>query len=107
MSQTVTEELRCRVEDLRISLPARGVDVVDHVDLTLKAGEILGLVGESGSGRAPPRARPCSAMPAPEPPSPAATSKWPGTGCVNSDLPRCAPSAGSRSAMCHRIPARR
>lgn len=51
MSQTVTEELRCRVEDLRISLPARGVDVVDHVDLTLTAGEILGLVGESGSGK--------------------------------------------------------
>ena len=51
MSQTVTEDLRCRVEDLRISLPARGVDVVDQVDLTLRAGEILGLVGESGSGK--------------------------------------------------------
>ena len=41
------------VEDLRIDLPARGgtTTAVDGLDLRLAAGEILGLVGESGCGK--------------------------------------------------------
>ncbi len=41
------------VQDLRVTLGARagGVAVVDGVSITLRAGEILGLVGESGCGK--------------------------------------------------------
>src|SRR6476660_4489234 len=40
------------IEDLRIGLTARpGVDVVDDIDLVLKPGGVVGLVGEYGSGK--------------------------------------------------------
>lgn len=45
------DEAVCTASDLRVSLPARGVDVVDGVDLVLRPGKIVGLVGESGSGK--------------------------------------------------------
>ncbi|AMM20187.1 ABC transporter [Frondihabitans sp. PAMC 28766] len=42
-----------QVTDLRIGFPGRhrGVDIVDKVSFDLKAGEVLGLVGESGCGK--------------------------------------------------------
>ncbi len=45
------DEAVCTASDLRVSLRARGVDVVDGVDLVLRPGKIVGLVGESGSGK--------------------------------------------------------
>jgi peptide/nickel transport system ATP-binding protein len=39
------------VEDLRIEVERRGVDIVDEVGFQIAAGEVLGLVGESGSGK--------------------------------------------------------
>ncbi len=39
------------VQDLRVSLTGRDVDVVDDIDLVLSPGEVVGLVGESGSGK--------------------------------------------------------
>ncbi|MFE5409468.1 dipeptide/oligopeptide/nickel ABC transporter permease/ATP-binding protein [Microbacterium sp. NPDC056569] len=40
------------VQDLRISFPRHGdVDVVDHVSFTVRPGETMALVGESGCGK--------------------------------------------------------
>ena len=41
------------VDDLAISFPGRhnGVDVVDDVSFTVRSGEVLGLIGESGCGK--------------------------------------------------------
>ncbi|MGA8210659.1 MAG: ABC transporter ATP-binding protein [Nocardioidaceae bacterium] len=39
------------VQDLRVGLAGRDVDVVDDIDLVLAPGEVVGLVGESGSGK--------------------------------------------------------
>ena len=39
------------VEGLRIEVEGRGVDIVDEVALHITAGEVLGLIGESGSGK--------------------------------------------------------
>jgi peptide/nickel transport system ATP-binding protein len=39
------------VEDLRIEVEGRGVDIVDEVAFHIGGGEVLGLVGESGSGK--------------------------------------------------------
>jgi peptide/nickel transport system ATP-binding protein len=39
------------VSGLRIELAGSGVDIVAEIDLTVRAGEVLGLVGESGSGK--------------------------------------------------------
>ncbi len=41
----------CTVEDLRVGLTGRNLDVVDDIDLVLHPGEVVGLVGESGSGK--------------------------------------------------------
>ena len=39
------------VENLRVEVEGRGVDIVDEISFTISAGEVLGLVGESGSGK--------------------------------------------------------
>ena len=39
------------VQDLRVTLTGEDVDVVDDIDLVLKPGEVVGLVGESGSSK--------------------------------------------------------
>ncbi len=46
-----TGDAACTVEDLRVGLTGRHVDVVDDIDLVLRPGEVVGLVGESGSGK--------------------------------------------------------
>src|SRR5579871_6616007 len=40
-----------QVENLRIEVTGRGVDIVDEVTFHISAGEVLGLIGESGSGK--------------------------------------------------------
>jgi peptide/nickel transport system ATP-binding protein len=47
---TVTREV-LRAENVRVELAHSGAPIVDGADLTLNAGEVLGLVGESGSGK--------------------------------------------------------
>jgi peptide/nickel transport system ATP-binding protein len=39
------------VEGLRIEVEGRGVDIVDDIAFHIAAGEVLGLIGESGSGK--------------------------------------------------------
>src|ERR671934_2917124 len=39
------------VEGLRIEVERTGVDIVDEVTFHISAGEVLGLIGESGSGK--------------------------------------------------------
>jgi peptide/nickel transport system ATP-binding protein len=39
------------VDDLRVDVPAAGVDIVAEVSFALRAGTALGIVGESGSGK--------------------------------------------------------
>jgi peptide/nickel transport system ATP-binding protein len=39
------------VEELRVEVAGRGYDIVDDVTFSVAAGEVLGLAGESGSGK--------------------------------------------------------
>jgi peptide/nickel transport system ATP-binding protein len=39
------------IRDLRVELTSSGVDVVDEIRIEIQAGEVLGLVGESGCGK--------------------------------------------------------
>jgi peptide/nickel transport system ATP-binding protein len=42
---------RLQVSALRVEMVSGGQDVVDDVSFTVQAGEVLGLIGESGSGK--------------------------------------------------------
>jgi len=44
-------EIVLSVEELRIVLDPSGIDIDDDVSLVIRAGEVLGLVGESASGK--------------------------------------------------------
>lgn len=44
-------EIVLDVKDLRVELESSGVDIDDEIDLTIRSGEVLGLVGESASGK--------------------------------------------------------
>jgi peptide/nickel transport system ATP-binding protein len=44
-------DVALRVEGLRIELDSSGIDIDDEVNLVIHKGEILGLVGESASGK--------------------------------------------------------
>jgi peptide/nickel transport system ATP-binding protein len=46
----MSDELVLHLEGLKVET-IRGAVLVDHVDATLKRGEILGLIGESGAGK--------------------------------------------------------
>ncbi len=46
-----TQEAVCTVQDLRVGLTGRDIDIVEEFDLSISPGEIVGLVGESGSGK--------------------------------------------------------
>ena len=46
-----TSDVVLRVEGLRVDLDPSGVDIDDDVDLWVREGEVLGLVGESASGK--------------------------------------------------------
>ena len=46
----MNEDVVLRLEDLQVET-IRGVKLVDGVELTLKRGEIMGLIGESGAGK--------------------------------------------------------
>jgi peptide/nickel transport system ATP-binding protein len=48
---TGAEALRLVVADLRVVVRRSGHDVVDEVSFAIRAGEVLGLVGETGSGK--------------------------------------------------------
>ena len=44
-------EVVLTVEGLNVVLDRSGIDIDDHVSLQLRRGEVLGLVGESASGK--------------------------------------------------------
>jgi peptide/nickel transport system ATP-binding protein len=48
---TSSVEIVLSVEELRIVLDPSGIDIDDDVSLVIRAGEVLGLVGESASGK--------------------------------------------------------
>ena len=48
---TTSSDIVLSVEDLRIVLDPSGVDIDDDVTLAIHQGEVLGLVGESASGK--------------------------------------------------------
>jgi len=47
----MSDDIRLRVEDLRVKLPETGEEILKGVSLELRAGRIFALVGESGSGK--------------------------------------------------------
>jgi peptide/nickel transport system ATP-binding protein len=48
---SVASDIALTVEDLRIVLDPSGIDIDDDVSLEIRRGEVLGLVGESASGK--------------------------------------------------------
>lgn len=47
----MTEQSVLQVSGLTVALRATGTVLVDHVDLQIERGEVLGMVGESGAGK--------------------------------------------------------
>ena len=48
---TLSTDIVLTVEDLRIVLDPSGIDIDDEVSFAIRKGEVLGLVGESASGK--------------------------------------------------------
>lgn len=46
----MNKDIVLSISDLVVQAP-NGATLVDHVDVTLKRGEVLGLIGESGAGK--------------------------------------------------------
>ena len=51
MTESTDPVVRLSVDNLRVNLAGKDVDVVSEVSFSVAQGEVLGLVGESGSGK--------------------------------------------------------
>ena len=51
MTEVTQKKIILQIKGLRLEAVRGGAVIVDNVDVTLHAGEVLGLIGESGAGK--------------------------------------------------------